>query len=286
MVEKFQQSFRLFLRAPVTFINEGVLTRIKFLIHSRNMFQSQKVKSPSASRKVRWAAASAVSLAAGAGSVLLSAGGALAAGPPFCPGVFPDTATTTTIAGVVTATCLPFAGHPSPTPDTVPGWFATNDLGSQVTPLGRQDDVVTDFNDGMTGTDMPGIPGGFTGYFYYTITSIDMPYVTTIFDLNADVASVTASKTLWYADPGNPLAPSIPAALTLSWTGSTETAPIAPGTTTLWVLDTYNLMTTAPALDSVKNRFITPGPLPICAAGVAFGFSRKLRGRVKAARSA
>jgi hypothetical protein len=45
-------------------------------------------------------------------------------------------------------------------------------------------------------------------------------------------------------------------------------------------------MTTAPALDSVKNRFITPGPLPVCAAGVAFGFSRKLRGRVKAARSA
>ena len=251
------------------------------------MFPSQnKVKSSPASLHRQWAAACAVSLVAGAGSVVVSPGGALAAAPFFCPGVIPDTATTTTIPGVVTATCLPFAGHPSPTPDTVPLWFATNNLGSQATPLGRQDDVVVDFNDGMTGTDMPGLPGGFTGYFYYTITSIDMPYVTTIFDLNADVASVTASKRIWYADPGDPLAPINPADLNLAWTGSTVTAPIAPGTTTLWVLDTYNLMTTAPALDNVKNRFITPGPLPICAAGAAFGFSRKLRSRVKAARSA
>jgi hypothetical protein len=250
------------------------------------MFPSQKNEVTTPSLSFHWAAACTVSLVAGAGNVILSPGAALAAGPLFCPGVIPNTATTTTIPGVVTATCLPFTGHASPTPDTVPLWFATNNLGSQATPLGRQDDVVVDFNDGMTGTDMPGIAGGFTGYFYYTITSVDVPYITTILDLNADIASVTASKTIWYADPGNPLAPTNPADLILPWTGSTETAPISPGTTTLWVLDTYNLMSTAPALDNVKNRFITPGPLPICAAGAAFGFSRKLRGRVKAARSA
>ena len=249
------------------------------------MFQSVQVKARYAWRSFPWAMPCALALAAGAGSVILSPGQALAAGPAFCPGVSPDTATTTTITGVVTATCLTIPSQPSPSPGTVPNWFATNNLGSQVTPLGRQDDVVVDFNDGMTGTDMPGLPGGFTGYFYYTITSIDMPYVTTILDLNADVASVTASKRIWYADPGDPLAPINPADLNLAWTGSTVTAPIAPGTTTLWVLDTYNLMTTAPALDNVKNRFITPGPLPICAAGAAFGFSRKLRSRVKAARS-
>jgi hypothetical protein len=250
------------------------------------MFPSQQVKTRPSSRQLLWAVQCTVALATAVGTVLVSSGEALAAGPAFCPGAPPDTATTTTIPGVVTATCFTIPGDPSPSPDTVPGWFATNNLGSQATPSGRQDDVVIDFNDGMTGTDMPGLPGGFTGYFYYSITSIDMPYVTTILDLNADIASVTASKTLWYADPGNPLAPSIPADLTLAWTGSTVTAPIAPGTTTLWVLDTYNLMSTAPALDNVKNRFLTPGPLPICAAGVAFGFSRKLRSRVKAARSA
>jgi hypothetical protein len=154
-------------------------------------------------------------------------------------------------------------------------------------PGGRQDDVVVDFNDGMTGTDMPGIPGGFTGYFYYSITSIDDPYVSTILDLNADIASVTATKSIWYTDPGpNPLAPINPADLTLAWTGSTVTAPITPATTTVWVLDSYTLVSTAPALDNVKNRFTTPGPLPILSAGAAFGFSRRLRARVKASRSA
>lgn len=232
------------------------------------------------------AASSVLALAAVAGSVALSSDEAMAAAPAFCPGVTPDTATMTTIPGIVTATCLAIPGNPSPVPDTIPNWFAANSLGSQIIAAGRQDDVVVDFNDGMTGTDMPGLPGGFTGYFYYTITSIDDPYVSTIFDLNADEANVTATSKIWYSNPGpDPLAPIIPADLTLAWTGSTASAPVAPGTTTVWVLDTYNLMSAAPALDNIKNRFLTPVPLPVLAAGTAFGFSRKLRARVKAARA-
>lgn len=251
------------------------------------MSESPTVVPSRARLHFRWASSSALALAAAAGAVALSAGEAMAAAPAFCPGVIPDTATMTTIPGVVTATCLAIPGDPSPVPDTVPNWFAANTLGSQFIAAGRQDDVVIDFNDGMTGTDMPGIPGGFTGYFYYTITSINDPYVETIFDLNANIADVTASSKIWFANPGpNPLAPIIPADLNLAWTGSTVSAPIAPGTTTVWVLDTYTLMSTAPALDNVKNRFLTPGPLPILAAGTAFGFSRKLRARVKAARAA
>lgn len=218
-----------------------------------------------------------------AAGVLLAAGQAQAAGPNFCPGILPDTATTTTIAGIVTATCLSHGAGTAP--DTVPGWFATNQLGSQFTAGVRQDDVVVDFNDGMTGTDMPGLPGGFTGYFYYTITSLENPYIGTIFDMNANQSDVTATKKIWYANPGNPLAPSLPADLTLAWTGSSVTAPISPATTTIWVLDTYNLMTTAPALDNIKNRFYTPGPLPVVGAGVAFSFSRKLRSRIKGSRT-
>lgn len=53
--------------------------------------------------------------------------------------------------------------------------------------------------------------------------------------------------------------------------------------TTIWVKDTYSVPSTD-VLDTVTNTFQTPGPLPILGAGAAFGFSRKLRGRIKAAR--
>lgn len=216
----------------------------------------------------------------------MATGEAMAAGPNFCPGLAPDTATTTTIPGVVTATCLDIDGNPNP--DTIPGWNATNQLGSQFISGGRQDDLVIDFNDGSTGTDMPGVPGGFTGYFYYTITSIDRPYISATLDLNQNgPQGVTATKKVWYANPGsNPLSPSQPADLTLAWSGMGVTAPIQSATQTLWILDTYNIPSTNPSLDNIKNRYATPGPLPVLAAGTAFGFSRKVRRRVKAARSA
>jgi hypothetical protein len=38
-------------------------------------------------------------------------------------------------------------------------------------------------------------------------------------------------------------------------------------------------------IDAIKNTFQTPGPLPVLGAGAAFGFSRKLRSRIKAARA-
>jgi hypothetical protein len=53
--------------------------------------------------------------------------------------------------------------------------------------------------------------------------------------------------------------------------------------TTIWVRDTYSTGS-GDVLDTVTNTFQTPGPLPILGAGAAFGFSRKLRGRIKAAR--
>lgn len=39
-------------------------------------------------------------------------------------------------------------------------------------------------------------------------------------------------------------------------------------------------------VDAITNSYQTPGPLPILGAGAAFGFSRKLRSRIKASRSA
>ncbi len=52
---------------------------------------------------------------------------------------------------------------------------------------------------------------------------------------------------------------------------------------TIYVKDTYSV-DAGGQLDNFTNTFQTPGPLPILGAGAAFGFSRKLRGRIKAAR--
>jgi hypothetical protein len=60
--------------------------------------------------------------------------------------------------------------------------------------------------------------------------------------------------------------------------------PIPNTYSTIYVKDSY---TTGPSgqLVSINNEFRqTPGPLPILGAGAAFGFSRKLRSRIKAAR--
>lgn len=51
------------------------------------------------------------------------------------------------------------------------------------------------------------------------------------------------------------------------------------------VVDSYSGSSTA-GLDNFLNTVQTPGPLPILGAGAAFGFSRKLRGRIKAGRTA
>ena len=55
---------------------------------------------------------------------------------------------------------------------------------------------------------------------------------------------------------------------------------------TLYVRDSWN-PTGGAVVDQIGNRYNqTPGPLPILGAGAAFGFSRKLRSRIKSARNA
>ncbi len=53
----------------------------------------------------------------------------------------------------------------------------------------------------------------------------------------------------------------------------------------IYVRDTYTTTNGTALIDNYSNTFQhVPGPLPILGAGAAFGFSRKLRGRIKAAR--
>ena len=59
----------------------------------------------------------------------------------------------------------------------------------------------------------------------------------------------------------------------------------------LYIVDSYavnfNPLTGEAGIDKITNTYFqTPGPLPILGAGAAFGFSRKLRSRIKAGRTA
>ena len=63
---------------------------------------------------------------------------------------------------------------------------------------------------------------------------------------------------------------------------TTTTAPLLVSGTSFYIEDVY----TGSGIDNAENVFKTPGPLPMLGAGAAFGFSRKLRSRVKASRTA
>ena len=62
----------------------------------------------------------------------------------------------------------------------------------------------------------------------------------------------------------------------------------AKGYKELYIIDTaVNPTGSGKLIDSYQNAYTqVPGPLPILGAGAAFGFSRKLRNRIKASRTA
>ena len=76
------------------------------------------------------------------------------------------------------------------------------------------------------------------------------------------------------------------ASLTSSDGSNAGPTPISDAPNIVWVRDSYTVDSSG-ALVSINNEFTqVPGPLPILGAGAAFGFSRKLRGRIKAGRTA
>ena len=150
-------------------------------------------------------------------------------------------------------------------------------------------DVLRNGNIKTTSVDYDFTPneltGAASGEFRYSITAAPGDYFFNVLvDSDVDVpGGVTVTKSL-YSDSNftQLIAPPSPI---ISTDGSNSGfIPITPNTyNTLWVKDVYS----APAgtvLDNFTNTYQTPGPLPILGAGAAFGFSRKLRGRIKAAR--
>ncbi len=89
--------------------------------------------------------------------------------------------------------------------------------------------------------------------------------------------AAVSAKYDWVDKLGNPQ--------TVTLTQSGTVADVVGHPTKITVTNTYT--PNSGAIDNVENTFRNvPGPLPILGAGAAFGFSRKLRGRIKASRTA
>lgn len=108
--------------------------------------------------------------------------------------------------------------------------------------------------------------------------------------LDSDVESPMASlvsKSLYF-DPG--FTSPIPGFPIFSIDGSSSLpTPIRGNCTTLYVEDNYSTFEVGSGtlLKTITNTFRqTPGPLPVLGAAATFGFSRKLRSRIKDSRTA
>lgn len=211
-------------------------------------------------------AALAASVLAG-GASLLNAGGAMALPfPPIYPGqgpVGPDGVTT--------------VGNAGPTV----GLGDVNLAFSGVLAGKNTYQVDTDFDGPPAGSDL--LLGPYSGTFKYTINSAVKPFdfagLTQNIVQPSSGASVT--KQVCYGGYGVDCEP----LLSLLDNGS-ATRNLSKTVNTLYITDTYTGTSTA-ALDNFINSYQTvPGPLPILGAGAAFGFSRKLRSRIKAGRTA
>lgn len=112
-------------------------------------------------------------------------------------------------------------------------------------------------------------------------------------DLGVDVNgvgtySVSVTKSVYDSDNMANLLGAI--TFTQTQSGSSKTPELTLPSDTydhLYIVDSYTVTGSAVGIDKITNTYTqTPGPLPILGAGAAFGFSRKLRSRIKAGRTA
>ena len=130
----------------------------------------------------------------------------------------------------------------------------------------------------------PELVGPTSGINSYSLTSYQGPFIAGLIDSDFDLGTGTVQKQVYASltdlNNGGP---------TIFDQTSTNGSPsgLLPlsniSLSTIYVKDSYSV-SNGGQLDNFTNTFQTPGPLPILGAGAAFGFSRKLRGRIKAAR--
>ena len=105
------------------------------------------------------------------------------------------------------------------------------------------------------------------------------PYIQGI-QFGANIVEMTATKEIFASGGTTPIATLLPGQ---TWDG-TGTMYDHLRIKVSWAPITG---AAAPKIDNFTNNYRqSPGPLPILGAGAAFGFSRKLRSRIKAVRSA
>ena len=198
--------------------------------------------------------------------------------------------------GEAMAACPPVSGSPQNWSGNVGTVSATNVAGSlpgtaDCSLVSQQTNVAT-FDTDFETTGAGGLFGPTTLVYSYQLTTttpghwFDFALVDSDLDLLGAGNNVITKNI--YSDPGF---------TNLIYTANSTDGsnsgllPITGQYSTIYVRDSITLVGgaggTGPVadLDNVTNTVTqTPGPLPILGAGAAFGFSRKLRGRIKAAR--
>ena len=228
-------------------------------------------------RLFKSAATSALALSAVAGGVMLSGGEAKAVVTVCAP-----------LSGVIfspagSAACTtsgdPYVGVPFTNTATYKSGDIpiTTFVNLEQTGLGglfSQQQIDTDFNPPLTGSPKISV--------YEISTALSTPFNQVDLSwVQVPGGNATVSAKYDWFDSGNNLL----GTTTLTNSGAVYEIPGPILPTKITVTNTYT--PNSGAIDNVENTFRNvPGPLPILGAGAAFGFSRKLRGRIKASRTA
>lgn len=125
-------------------------------------------------------------------------------------------------------------------------------------------------------------PSGFLEYFVdITDPTKSFQAVALDFEFNALLPKPTVTKDIWYCTGSGTGCNTI---VDLSLTGQDQLTSFAPGVQFIRVRDSW-VTPDGGQLEGFTNNFsqtsTVPGPLPVLGAGVAFGFSRKLRRRIQ-----
>jgi hypothetical protein len=121
--------------------------------------------------------------------------------------------------------------------------------------------------------------------FVYSLThNLSEKFINAKLTLAVPIGEIgSATKTVYGSyDPNTGTLSNLIGTLNVNEIMPTQTISLSQQYSTIYVRDSYS----GTEIDNVINSYQTPGPLPILGAGAAFGFSRKLRVRIKGSRAA
>jgi len=161
-------------------------------------------------------------------------------------------------------------------------FLSTTTLGDLNDPTTSVSAVQPNPGDYLFNLDKPFTSGAFDFTYEASITAANTVFTAVDLDSNANnFANPPSVLTATYSFTGG----NTPVVLT-STNGSADLAAVTGGPITIIVRN--NFAGTGGAIDTLENSFQqtahVPGPLPLLGAGAAFGFSRRIRSRIKGSR--